>query len=75
MNFGDEIRQAPEVEGIGVAAYLVPLLAFLCGGALVAVFLRRQGKATEPVSRAVVSGAPVDPELERLVDEELRRSS
>jgi cytochrome c-type biogenesis protein CcmH/NrfF len=69
--FGEEIRQAPVASGIGAAAYAIPVLAFLAGGALVAVFLRRQGKAnTEPAASHAV-----DQELERLVDEELERSS
>ncbi|HKJ24301.1 MAG TPA: cytochrome c-type biogenesis protein CcmH [Myxococcota bacterium] len=70
--FGEEIRQAPEASGFGAAAYAIPVLAFLAGGAVVAVFLRRQG-ARAPEARS--APAPLDPELERLVDEELRRPS
>ena len=71
--FGEEIRQAPEATGFGVAAYVIPVLAFLAGGAVVAVFLRRQGRARDATSPPL-SAAPPDPELERLVDEELGRS-
>lgn len=69
--FGDEIRQAPPASGFGVAAYAIPVLAFLAGGALVAVFLRRQGRSDGEAPPAPA----LDPELERLVDEELGRSS
>ena len=71
--FGEEIRQAPEVSGFGLTAYAVPVLAFLAGGLLVAIFLRHQGRAA--ASEPPPAQGPLDPELERLVDEELRRSS
>ena len=67
--FGDVILQAPKAQGFGLAAYLVPLVAFACGGALVWLFLRRQ-------RRAVSAPAPLaaaDPEIERQIDEELAR--
>ena len=67
--YGDVILAAPRVEGFGITAYLIPVLAFLGGGALLALFLRRQTHEPGPV---VVAGPP-DAELERLVDEELRR--
>ena len=65
--FGDELRQAPRPSGMGLAAYLVPAAAAVAGGVVVALFLRRQrrGRALAPPL------APVDPELERLVDDEL----
>jgi cytochrome c-type biogenesis protein CcmH/NrfF len=70
--FGEEIRQAPQARGFGAAAYVVPVLAFLAGGALVAAFLRRQGGGA---SESRPTPAALDPELERLVDEELGRPS
>ena len=74
--FGEEIRQAPTASGFGATAYAVPLLAFLAGGALLLVFLRRQGSGGEvPAPEARPAAAPSDPELERIVDEELRRST
>jgi len=71
--FGEEIRQAPPARGFGVAAYAIPVLALLAGGALVAVFLRRQGAAAASVEPTATPAA-LDPELERLVDEELGRT-
>ncbi len=67
--YGDAILAAPRAEGFGIAAYLIPVVAFMAGGALLALFLRRQTRAPAPVAAA----GPVDAELERLVDEELRR--
>ncbi len=65
--YGDAILAAPRAEGFGIAAYLVPVVACLAGGALLALFLRRQTHVPAPVAAA----GPVDAELERLVDEEL----
>lgn len=42
-NFGDQIRQAPRAEGIGLVAYAVPAAFVVVGAALLAVFLRRSG--------------------------------
>jgi cytochrome c-type biogenesis protein CcmH len=71
--WGDKLRQAPRAEGFGLAAYAIPAVLIAGGGALVAVFLRRQrGSPAEPEA-SPRRLAPVDPELERLLDEELRR--
>lgn len=40
-NFGDQIRQTPRAEGIGLVAYVVPAVCVVLGGVLLAVFLRR----------------------------------
>jgi len=81
--FGDQIRGAPKAEGVGLTAYLVPATAFLIGGGLVFVFLRRQIRqarqarllASDASNVLAVDGSetPLDPELERLVDEDLAR--
>jgi cytochrome c-type biogenesis protein CcmH/NrfF len=67
-SFGDVLRQAPAAEGIGLAAYLVPIAIFGAGGGLVALFLaRRNGAALAPAPRVAV----VDPELQRTLDEQI----
>ncbi len=81
--FGDQILGAPKAEGVGLAAYLVPATAFLIGGGLVFVFLRRQTRQARQARRSASDAsevlaldgpeAPLDPELERLVDEDLAR--
>jgi cytochrome c-type biogenesis protein CcmH/NrfF len=62
------LRPAPLAEGFGLAAYVFPVVAFLAGGVFVAVYLRRQ-------TRAVANPEPPppasDPELERVIDQEL----
>ncbi len=71
--YGDVLLSAPRARGIGVAAYAVPALAFLAGGALLFAFLRRQTRraAAQGESAAPTASAPADPELERLLDREL----
>lgn len=76
--FGDQVRAAPRPVGFGIAAYAIPVLAFVGGGILVWVFLRRHtgssGDASAPAGAAeAATDGPLDPELERLVDEDLAR--
>jgi cytochrome c-type biogenesis protein CcmH/NrfF len=66
--YGDVLRAAPLATGFGLTAYVFPVIAFLAGGVVVALFLRRQTRAAatpQPPS------PPVDPELERVIDREL----
>lgn len=70
--YGDVILQAPRAEGFGLAAYVLPVVAFLIGGAIVWVFLRRQAAASAAAPRGPALRVPIDAELERRIDEELR---
>jgi len=65
--YGEHILQAPRAEGIGLVAYVIPILAFLIGGGFVALYLRRNRAGAPPAAPP----APPDPALERLVDQEL----
>ncbi|MDH3521019.1 MAG: cytochrome c-type biogenesis protein CcmH [Myxococcales bacterium] len=69
--YGEVMRPAPRAEGLGLAAYLAPSLMFLFGGGVVAVYLRLNRRKTD-APRAEAAGAR-DPELERIIDEELAR--
>jgi cytochrome c-type biogenesis protein CcmH/NrfF len=40
-SFGDQLRQAPRAEGMGLVAYAVPAVFLLAGGVLLVAFLRR----------------------------------
>ena len=59
------------VEGLGIASYVIPIVAFLAGGGLLAWFLRRATRDAAEEPR--LPQEPLDPELERLLDEELSR--
>ncbi len=66
--YGDVLRAAPRATGFGLAAYVFPVIAFLAGGVVVVVFLRRQTRAVPTPEQPL---PPSDPELERLIDREL----
>jgi cytochrome c-type biogenesis protein CcmH/NrfF len=68
--YGDIILAAPRAEGFGVTAYAIPGAIFLSGGLFVGVFLWRHTRVTQPLA-APPAAAPIDPEIERLIDEEL----
>lgn len=67
-DWGDQLLQAPRAEGVGLVAYAIPLAVVLLGGGLVAVFLRRQGRAKPPPASPRDA---LDPEVERLLEREL----
>jgi cytochrome c-type biogenesis protein CcmH/NrfF len=66
--YGDVLRSAPRAEGFGLTAYVFPVLAFLAGGVFIAIFLSRQTRAA---ATNQPSPQPPDPELERIIDQEL----
>ncbi len=66
--YGDVLRPAPRATGFGLAAYVFPVVAFVAGGIVVAVFLRRQTRA---VAKSEPPSLAFDPELERAIDQEL----
>ena len=68
--YGEVIRSAPKPEGFGAAAYWMPAAVFAGGGAVVFWFLRR---ATRRSGSAEPPARPLDPEVERKLDELLRR--
>jgi len=75
--FGAGIRAAPPRSGFGLLAWLLPLAALLGGGAVVGMLAWRWSRSREP---ALDGGtpeqngrAPLDPEVERRLDEELAR--
>jgi len=71
--YGDVILSAPRAQGFGVAAYLIPMVIFLAGGLLVGVFLWRQTRAAAEQAAGAPPAVPLDPDIERAIDEELRR--
>ena len=68
--FGSEVLAEPPGGGFGLLAWLLPL-AGLAGGALVVALLIRRWSRRDPPDDGTEE--KLDPELERLVDDELAR--
>jgi cytochrome c-type biogenesis protein CcmH len=67
--FGPGVLATPPKGGFGLLAWLLPLGALIAGAVVVGVLLRTWSRRREPRADA----RTLDPELERLVDEELAR--
>ena len=68
--FGEAVLASPPKEGFNLLAWALPLAGGAIAVAAVAVALRRWSRT--PAAPAA-AGAPLDPELERRLDDELRR--
>jgi cytochrome c-type biogenesis protein CcmH len=75
--FGEEVLAAPPKEGFNLLAWVLPLAGGAVAIGALAVALRRWSRTrAEPGSAATPSAngrPPLDPELERRLDEELAR--
>ncbi len=71
--FGEGLLQKPRARGFGLTAYGMPIAGVLVGGILLFVFFRRQA-ARAAAAGSEARGAPLDPDLERRVEEEFRRA-
>ncbi len=70
--FGEAVLASPPKEGFNLLAWVLPLAGGAIAVAAVAVALRRWSRA-RPETAPATAGAPLDPELERRVDDALRR--
>ena len=68
-DFGPGVLARPPKGGFGLLAWLLPLAALLAGAIVVALLIRSwTGRRASPED-----ALPLDPELDRLVDDELAR--
>ena len=67
--FGPGVLATPSKSGFGLLAWLVPLAALFAGAVAVALLIRAWSRRRSPPG----PHEPLDPELERRVDEELAR--
>jgi cytochrome c-type biogenesis protein CcmH len=74
--FGEEVLAAPPKRGFNLLAWMLPLAGILAATLAVTVVARRWLRAREEAPRfepGANGRGPLDPELERRVDEELAR--
>ena len=73
--FGESVLAAPPKRGFSLLAWALPLAGIGIGAAALALLARRWSRAREPSPTDPSSNgrAPLDPELERRLDEELAR--
>jgi len=69
--YGEQMLQAPSARGRGILAYAIPAALILAGGAVLVVFLRKQGGAPAPAP----SAAALDPALLSRVEAEIEASN
>ena len=69
----EAVLASPPKEGFNLLAWILPLAGGAIAVAAVAVALRRWSRTRPAAAPAVPGAAPLDPELERRVDEELAR--
>lgn len=67
--FGPAVLATPRKSGFGLLAWALPLAALAAGALIVGVLVRSWSRRRTPSSPET----PLDPELERRVDEELAR--
>jgi len=69
-NYGESILAAPPHHGFGLLAWWLPIVGILTAAALVGIGAWHWSRVREPAPEAA---APLDPALERRLDDELRR--
>ena len=70
--FGQAVLAKPATHGFDLVAWVLPIAGLLAGAAVVGVAAWRWSRGA-PRGRPATRGPPLDPELERRVDEELAK--
>jgi cytochrome c-type biogenesis protein CcmH len=75
--FGTRILAAPPRHGFDLLAWVLPLVGLFGGGAVIGVLAwrwsRTREEPAEPPPPYALNGRPLEPDLERRLDEELAR--
>jgi cytochrome c-type biogenesis protein CcmH len=75
--YGESILASPPAHGFNLLAWVLPLVGILCGAGVLALLAWRWSRPRDeherPAEAWSPNGRPLDPELERRVDEELAR--
>ena len=71
-DFGPTILASPPKHGFDLLAWLLPIAGIFVAAAVIGIAAWRWARVRDPATPAV-AGPPLDPELERRLDDELRR--
>jgi len=74
--FGESVLAAPPKHGFNLLAWLLPLVGLVAGAVALGFLARRWSRergGSAPSASSANGRAPLDPELERRLDEELAR--
>jgi cytochrome c-type biogenesis protein CcmH len=73
--FGEAVLAAPPKQGFNLLVWVLPLAGVVLGAVALAILARRWSRTQAPVSADPSSNGrgPLDPDLERRLDEELAR--
>lgn len=73
--YGTQILAAPPRKGFGWLAWLLPIIGLLLAAGAMALLARRWSRRTAegPPGSPALDGPPLDPEVERRIDDELKR--
>jgi cytochrome c-type biogenesis protein CcmH len=73
--YGTQILAAPPRKGFGWVAWLLPAIGILVAAGVMALLARRWSRRAPegPPGSPALDGPPMDPELERRLDDELKR--
>jgi cytochrome c-type biogenesis protein CcmH len=71
--FGVAVLAEPPKKGFHLLAWLLPLLGLVVGAAVVGVLAWRWSRSRAPTGLVAAPAAPLPPDVERRLDEELRR--
>jgi cytochrome c-type biogenesis protein CcmH len=71
-NYGESILASPPKHGFGLLAWWVPLAGIVVAAVLLGFGIWRWSRAREPIP-AAAGGPPLDPALDRRLDDELTR--
>jgi cytochrome c-type biogenesis protein CcmH len=74
--FGESVLAAPPKHGFNLLAWLLPLVGLVAGAVALGFLARRWSRErgrSAPLASSANGRAPLDPELERRLDEELAR--